>query len=531
MVEKQKTKEREFIVDCIHLYRELPALWNICHFRQISPESPFPWFLANVCFISRHTIRLLSHTCGFRVNGSVTVLVKCCFLRELSHITVTVPLPCYSRAYPHGHGSVTATVCPVDIAEAVDLSHYTRCGSAYKRRPVVRSKEVVKRWVNIRDAFNKFLKKEKSLQKSGSEQLKFLTKIFTSRSTEDSLSANCETEKSSELDVLETDNRNNDSQFEIPPRNKPLGSRKRKVDEVDMRILKALEQPEDRHISFFKGIIPSLNTFTEDETLQFQMDVLQVINNIKKRRFQSHQQHPSFNSPSLATTSTATNNYYCYNPPYNTTTEHGRSFREPTVTPPDFSSVNRNIPTHTQTTANYPQQATTRGYFHQYNPIDDNPSSVEIYIYQRPARIVRWGEPNVFRIDSIYSLADAISVTIEPRTTAHHVFVYNTIETGILWKNTKLQICAENNQQTYEKLKKKLDVFHETPNYYTFLDARFANQVGIFRRRLKLLKPSPEDANLVRETRVEKSVVVLCFVENVQFFVSTPKVPVPTPGL
>ncbi|KAJ8963382.1 hypothetical protein NQ318_018859 [Aromia moschata] len=38
------------------------------------------------------------------------------------------------------------------------------------------------------------------------------------------------------------------------------------------------------------------------------------------------------------------------------------------------------------------------------------------------------------------------------------------------------------------------------------------------------------NANLVGETRVEKSVVVRCFVENVQFFVSTPKVPVPTPG-
>ncbi|KAJ8935297.1 hypothetical protein NQ318_015331 [Aromia moschata] len=35
---------------------------------------------------------------------------------------------------------------------------------------------------------------------------------------------------------------------------------------------------------------------------------------------------------------------------------------------------------------------------------------------------------------------------------------------------------------------KKLDVFHETPNYHTFLDARFANQVGIFRRRLKLFQ-------------------------------------------
>ncbi|KAJ8961707.1 hypothetical protein NQ318_021307 [Aromia moschata] len=34
---------------------------------------------------------------------------------------------------------------------------------------------------------------------------------------------------------------------------------------------------------------------------------------------------------------------------------------------------------------------------------------------------------------------------------------------------------------------KKLDVFHETPNYSTFLDARFANQVGIFRTRLKLI--------------------------------------------
>ncbi|KAJ8954907.1 hypothetical protein NQ318_016847 [Aromia moschata] len=36
------------------------------------------------------------------------------------------------------------------------------------------------------------------------------------------------------------------------------------------------------------------------------------------------------------------------------------------------------------------------------------------------------------------------------------------------------------------------------------------------------------DANLVGETRVEKSIEVRCFVENVQFFVSTPKVPVPT---
>jgi len=55
--------------------------------------------------------------------------------------------------------------------------------------------------VNIRDAFNKSTKKEKSLNISGgdatvikkyvyAEQLKFLSKVFCPRSTEDSLSIN-----------------------------------------------------------------------------------------------------------------------------------------------------------------------------------------------------------------------------------------------------------------------------------------------------------------------------------------------------
>jgi hypothetical protein len=56
------------------------------------------------------------------------------------------------------------------------------------------------------------------------------------------------------------------------------------MDEVDMRILKALEEPEDRHISFFKGIVPTLHTFTEDETVNFQMGVLQLLTNIKQRQ-------------------------------------------------------------------------------------------------------------------------------------------------------------------------------------------------------------------------------------------------------
>ncbi|KAJ8933861.1 hypothetical protein NQ318_012432 [Aromia moschata] len=58
-------------------------------------------------------------------------------------------------------------------------------------------------------------------------------------------------------------------------------------------------------------------------------------------------------------------------------------------------------------------------------------------------------------------------------------------------------------------------------NKYSYGSVNRGNKFGI----------NSANANLVGETRVEKSVVVRCFVENVQFFVSTPKVPVPTPGL
>ncbi|CAH1953516.1 unnamed protein product [Acanthoscelides obtectus] len=238
-------------------------------------------------------------------------------------------------------------------------------------------KEVVKRWVNIRDAFNKFLKKEKSFKKSGSgastlskyiyaEQLKFLTKIFTHRSTEDSLSAN-PVQATSDADVSETDTENNNTQLKSPPR-KQLGSRKRKIDDVELRMIKALEQPEDRHISFFKGIVPSLHTFTDDETLQFQTGVLRLITNIKQRRFQSNQSLPC----------AGTSVYDNYINRQNSTEHVHRSTlslpKEPPATPSGIC-INRNMPAYT--TTNYPHEANAREYFEQYNPTAENPSSVD----------------------------------------------------------------------------------------------------------------------------------------------------------
>lgn len=57
------------------------------------------------------------------------------------------------------------------------------------------------------------------------------------------------------------------------------------------RMIKAFEAPpmpsqyslQDRHMTFFTGVVPSLNTFTEDQICDFQIGVLQLIQSIKRR--------------------------------------------------------------------------------------------------------------------------------------------------------------------------------------------------------------------------------------------------------
>jgi hypothetical protein len=65
-----------------------------------------------------------------------------------------------------------------------------------------------------------------------------------------------------------------------------------------MKALKEGNQP-NRHLSFFKCIIPSLQNFNEEETLEFKMVVLQLIANIKQRKPSnfSSQPLPVYNQP------------------------------------------------------------------------------------------------------------------------------------------------------------------------------------------------------------------------------------------
>ena len=61
-------------------------------------------------------------------------------------------------------------------------------------------------------------------------------------------------------------------------------NRKRKAEQMDdfeKETLKALKEPENRHMNFFKGILPSIEDFTDLQTLTFQSKVLQIITDMR----------------------------------------------------------------------------------------------------------------------------------------------------------------------------------------------------------------------------------------------------------
>lgn len=153
----------------------------------------------------------------------------------------------------------------------------------------------MKKWVNVRDAFRKSSKKQKDAAKSGAgaptaktyvynAQLQFLNKVFKERQTKRSLPGNITHPDTSDEERPQETPETEVTQARAKARNKSE-PRKRKLDEVELEMLKALKQtPDDRHLSFFKGIIPSLNSFDDDEILHFQTTVLQTITSIKHRK-------------------------------------------------------------------------------------------------------------------------------------------------------------------------------------------------------------------------------------------------------
>ncbi|KOB67397.1 Dihydrouridine synthase domain containing protein [Operophtera brumata] len=150
-------------------------------------------------------------------------------------------------------------------------------------------KQVSTKWNNIRDSWLKTVKKQKDESKSGSsakktrnylynEQLMFLKKVSEPRPPHESVSKKARTE--TEVG-MESDFRS------------PLIKDKRKIynKEVNDRMVKFLDsrinpEKENHHLSFFKGIIPILNTLTIEETLEFQASVMTMLQKIKSRNYE-----------------------------------------------------------------------------------------------------------------------------------------------------------------------------------------------------------------------------------------------------
>ncbi|XP_046994020.1 uncharacterized protein LOC124606098 [Schistocerca americana] len=96
-------------------------------------------------------------------------------------------------------------------------------------------------------------------------QLQFLNQIFKERETEDTLSQNIDDNDGGVADVI-VENDETPIQWILP----------------------------NRHLSFFKGLLPSLDDFDEYDTLDFQMEVLQVV---KKIRQWKHPLPSTFGTP------------------------------------------------------------------------------------------------------------------------------------------------------------------------------------------------------------------------------------------
>jgi hypothetical protein len=158
----------------------------------------------------------------------------------------------------------------------------------------------MKKWGNIRDCYVKSCKKNKGATQSGagsskprkyvySDQLRFLSKVISEGPTANCLTVD-NTEGSHQVTTAEQTRDDMNHFYQETPSRKPrtqqMGKRKRNTDEIELRIMKALEEGNqpNRHLSFFKGIIPSLQNFNEEEILEFQMGVLQLIANIKHRK-------------------------------------------------------------------------------------------------------------------------------------------------------------------------------------------------------------------------------------------------------
>ncbi|CAF4844844.1 unnamed protein product [Pieris macdunnoughi] len=179
-------------------------------------------------------------------------------------------------------------------------------------------KLIIQRWTHIRDNYNRSYKKIQEQKRSGSgaktakpyvysKQLSFLKKVIEPKETiSNVISKNNYTESENQKNNSEGNDTSaaNSIQTQVNmatmspiPKFIPKRPMKNAVNPLDAKMMKFMDsysnnEPKtiNRHLSFFKGIIPSLDKFDDDEVLEFQMGVLQLLKNIKSRRNRNNNQ-------------------------------------------------------------------------------------------------------------------------------------------------------------------------------------------------------------------------------------------------
>lgn len=159
--------------------------------------------------------------------------------------------------------------------------------------------EVLKRWKNLRDSFAKAEKKMKESKASGSkgtqkkkyifnEELQFLKKIYCEREATESY--NIENKEEDEISVVNTSHDADKTVTSNTTQRSEPSQRTRKhqkMDEVDIKILKTLDTPQQQPNSkmpFFHSLLPHVEKFTDNQMLEFQMGVLLLISHINSKQ-------------------------------------------------------------------------------------------------------------------------------------------------------------------------------------------------------------------------------------------------------
>ncbi|CAH0720597.1 unnamed protein product, partial [Brenthis ino] len=141
-------------------------------------------------------------------------------------------------------------------------------------------KFIMKKWINIRDAWKKSLADIKRKSYKHNARLKFLEKNFTNR-IKLSLN-NTEPEDDSDTNSDSSTNGDNTKEENEKKKNEESTQEENEINAVQFMDIKSIEETSP-HISFVKGLLPFLNKLGEDEVLEFQMGVIQLLWNIRKK--------------------------------------------------------------------------------------------------------------------------------------------------------------------------------------------------------------------------------------------------------